>query len=191
MAYGQPDLDHPIATEFQDPALIPGPIEGWPACASGRLCRFSDAAVFTYNSGISWSFPYVADAWCGFGPPICYRDPPYYVVSGVTAYLDNGIFKVGRTTGFTTGTVTDLCVNAPQYDESGDTGRTMLCQTVADYYSAGGDSGSPVVMNSGGTYYWVGIHWGGAPGVDGKLFSPWHSVLAELAGNSPYSYSNF
>lgn len=44
----------------------------------------------------------------------------------------------------------------------------MLCQTHADYHSAGGDSGAPVFsddIRAGNDRWAAGVHWGGGNGI--------------------------
>ena len=90
--------------------------------------------------------------------------------------------KVGRTTGWTQGNVTQTCVNT---NVSG-TNIAQLCQTFVQNAGGavlvgGGDSGSNVFrITSGDNVELVGILWGGSG--DGRLFvfSPLKQVRDEI-----------
>jgi hypothetical protein len=69
--------------------------------------------------------------------------------------------KVGRTTGWTTGEITETCAHINHHDSNVGDFR-YLCQEITNYFSDGGDSGSPVHASP---YGWpdvrlYGIHWG-------------------------------
>jgi hypothetical protein len=89
--------------------------------------------------------------------------------------------KVGRTTGWTAGQVTNSCVTV---NVSGSKVQ-LLCQTIVQNNNAtivsGGDSGSPVFIGTSNVQL-AGILWGGS--TDGHLFvfSPLASIKAELGG---------
>ena len=90
--------------------------------------------------------------------------------------------KVGRTTGWTRGQVSNTCVNT---GVSG-TSIVLLCQTWVESIGggaivAGGDSGSPTFIDLGGNNATlVGGLWGGSS--DGTLlvYSPIANIRAEL-----------
>ena len=96
------------------------------------------------------------------------------------------VHKMGRSTGWTWGHVTDVCVD--QLDNPDK----FLCQDKTDYPDDYGDSGSPVFFWFGGTgTLWstlkvdlVGIHWGvqfdGAGQPYRRIYSPWVNVTNEL-----------
>ena len=84
--------------------------------------------------------------------------------------------KVGRTTGWTRGTVSATCVNT----NVAGTNITQLCQGFVNAGVAGGDSGSPVfrVTNApaSGDVRLYGILWGGNSAGTLFVFSPIGSV---------------
>jgi hypothetical protein len=145
-------------------------------CPAQRRCRRSDAARARYANGttsvlgsihrttgpnngsltISGNFTITAE-----GNPVV----------GQTAN------KVGRTTGWTRGAITNTCVNV---NVSG-TNITQLCQTIVSAGVGGGDSGSPVFRqpNSGNNVTLLGILWGGS-GSSTYVFSPISNIESEL-----------
>ena len=160
-----------IGTEVADPAY--GQSGG---CPAKRRCRRSDAARARYADGaasvlgsihrttgpnngsltISGNFSIVAE-----GSPVV----------GQTAN------KVGRTTGWTRGAITNTCVHV---NVSG-TIITQLCQSIVSAGVGGGDSGSPVFRrpNSGSNVTLLGILWGGS-GNGIFVFSPISNIEGEL-----------
>jgi hypothetical protein len=84
--------------------------------------------------------------------------------------------KVGRTTGWSQGRVTNTCVDT---NLSG-TSITELCQNFVTATVGSGDSGSPVFVIGGGTNVTlVGILWGGS-GSSTFVYSPITNVEQEL-----------
>lgn len=176
---GQPNTSTPIGVEVHDPPLFSGG-----DCPEGRLCRRSDATVVRYNTGVSWNFGSVAN------PSVGLTIGGYYAVSGWDGvFVGDNVFKVGRTTGETEGSVTGTCIDFAQFEALPgggfrDTGRTMLCQYQASYGSDGGDSGAAVlwVFDFDGTIRFVGIHWG-----SGGIFA---LPMPELWSSSPDRWLN-
>lgn len=84
--------------------------------------------------------------------------------------------KIGRTTGWSQGPVTSVCVNT---NVSGTT-ITQFCQTNVSATVGSGDSGSPVFAIGGGdNVTLLGILWGGS-GSSSFVFSPINQVEQEL-----------
>jgi len=82
---------------------------------------------------------------------------------------------VGRTTGWTSGTMTNKCVNT---GVSG-TNIVQLCQNFVTAGVAGGDSGSDVFVVTGtSSVKLLGVLWGGGGGQ--FVFSPLQNVIQEL-----------
>lgn len=70
-------------------------------------------------------------------------------------YVGQTVDKVGRTTGWTRGTVTQLCV-----DVEGET-TNRICQTGTSLWAAPGDSGSPVFVTLSSSHVALtGLLWG-------------------------------
>ena len=89
-------------------------------------------------------------------PDMEITDGEDYIMGGMT------VDKIGRTTGWTFGTVTNTCFSDTRVD-----GIVRQCSYAGNYGSSGGDSGAPVFMWHGNTVTLVGIHWGA-----GGVFSP-------------------
>jgi hypothetical protein len=169
-----------IATEVADPTYFRGG-----ACPRGRSCRYSDAARARYSASVASTRGSVAKT---SGP----NNGSLTVTGNFTITSQDNttssfavgttVNKVGRTTGWTQGNVTQSCVNV---NVSG-TKFTQLCQTLVQNSGGavvvgGGDSGSQVFrITSGDNVQLVGILWGGSS--DGKLFvfSPLKQVQQEL-----------
>jgi hypothetical protein len=84
--------------------------------------------------------------------------------------------KVGRTTEWTQGAVTNTCVN------TGVQGSRIvqLCQTFVSAGVGGGDSGSPVFgQPDGSNVALLGILWGGS-GSTSYVYSPIANIEQEL-----------
>ena len=93
-----------------------------------------------------------------------------------SAVVGNVVNKVGRTTGWSQGSVTNTCVNT---NVSG-TNITQICQNFVSATVGSGDSGSPVFqIISGNDVRLVGILWGGS-GSQSLVFSPLSQVEQEL-----------
>lgn len=157
---GQPDAGHPIGVEIADPPFFTSSQNS--QCPAGRLCRYSDAALFEYNGSTQMTFASIAKTGSGYrnitivgAYTLSTIDPcPWCILVGYTV-----LRKVGATTGTTTGTVWSTCVDLKQYDQGIDTGQTALCQVQVGFQSAGGDSGAPV-LDSGSGSNLIGIYWG-------------------------------
>ena len=85
--------------------------------------------------------------------------------------------KVGRTTGWTQGAVTNTCVNT---GVSG-TKIVQLCQTFVSAGVGAGDSGSDVFgLTGGSSVRLLGVLWGGNSGGTLFVYSPITQVEQEL-----------
>jgi hypothetical protein len=176
--YGQPSNTLPgnpnyIGQEVADP---PGFVGG--VCPAGRTCRYSDASKGHFSGGqialpgeVALGRIYRTTA-VNVGTAVAGRTidavNPFFNIVAERPFSNVGqtIHKVGRTTGWSNGTVTHSCVNV------GVSGTTLavLCQDIVQRPGvsivAGGDSGSSVWdMAPGGGPNDVRIHgllWGGS-----------------------------
>jgi hypothetical protein len=177
-----------IAVEADDPGYGRGP-----GCSKGKKCRRSDASRALYQGGITVGMGSIAKP-TGTNDGQLGVNGAFAITSQVdnTAQFSGTIHKVGRTTGWTSGTVASSCstVNVSQSNIQ------LLCQTLVLNPSAiivgGGDSGSPVFQTgSGSNVTLVGILWGGSADGHQFVFSPLKNVQEELgaviatAGGSP------
>lgn len=158
-----------IGVEIIDPPYFTS-LDGVGACPAERRCRYSDTAFARYDAGISFNKGLIARP-DGLGSLNISHTTPYFRIVEEFNFPIAGEFlhKVGRTTGWTQGLVSDTCVNA----NVSDTDITLLCQDLVNAGVGGGDSGSPVfgIVNSPapGDARLYGILWGG--NADGTLFA--------------------
>ncbi|MFC4853652.1 hypothetical protein [Actinophytocola glycyrrhizae] len=170
---GQPNLAaaNLVGVELRDRALFTSAQDQ--NCPAGRQCRYSDAALIDALADTPVSVGFVAR------PPDNNPDwngtTRYTIDSKGDALAGQTVEKIGRTTGLTRGAVTQTCVHV----NAAGTNVTRLCQWLAGYASAGGDSGGPVVaFETGNVRTLRGIHWGGGGGT--AVFSPFILVESEL-----------
>ena len=167
-----------VATEAQDPNYQ----SGIPGCSAGKVCRRSDASRALYNSSTASARGVIAKTSAPNGSnsldvvgqfTITSQDNSSTSYSGV-------VNKVGRTTGWTQGTVSGTCATV---NVSGSNIQ-QICQTLVTNSAAtivsGGDSGSPVFkITSGDNVQLIGILWGGG-GTTQFVFSPLKNIQDEL-----------
>lgn len=178
-AYYQPSSSvdsNPIAIEADDPAYFTGGV-----CPRGRKCRYSDAARARYQSGTESTRGAIAKTGGeNSGSLGVVGTFTISSQSGSTSF--SGTFhKVGRTTGWTSGTVSNTCATV----NVAGSNITLLCQTLVQRSGSvivqGGDSGSPVFrVTSGDNVELAGILWGGSSSGDLFVFSPLKSIQDEL-----------
>lgn len=160
-----------IGTEVADPTYFRKN-----GCPNGRICRFSDASRAAYAAGVEFALGGIART----------NEPnngsleitgTFSVTSEATAIVGDVANKVGRTTGWTQGAVTNTCVN------TGVSGSriVLLCQTFVSAGVGGGDSGSDVFGLSGGSRVsLLGILWGGNGAGTLFVYSPMSGIEREL-----------
>ena len=169
-----------IATEVEDPTYFRGG-----ACPRGRKCRYSDASRALYSPSVSSTRGAISKT-SGANSGSLEVTGTFTVTSqdNTTSSFTIGttVNKVGRTTGWTQGNVTQTCVNT---NVSG-TNITQLCQTFVQHPDGlvlvgGGDSGSNVFrITSGDNVQLVGILWGGNSSGTLFVFSPLKQIQQEL-----------
>ena len=166
-----------IATEADDPDFV----AGGSGCPAGRRCRHSDASRAAYSAARASSQGVIAKT-TGVNSGSLTTAGSFNITSqdDTNTSFSGDVDKVGRTTGWTRGTITNTCatVNVSQSDI------TLICQTLVYNRRAtivsGGDSGSPVFKHSGtDNVELIGILWGGS-GRSTFVFSPLKNVIAEL-----------
>jgi hypothetical protein len=159
-----------IGVEVEDPNYFTGG-----GCPAGRRCRFSDASRARYNSGISFARGRIAKT----SQP---RRNSLSIVGNFTisgrgsAVVGQTVNKVGRTTGWSQGPVTSVCVHT----NLAGTNITQFCQTNVSATVGSGDSGSPVfAIGSGDNVTLLGILWGGS-GSSLYVYSPLDGIETDL-----------
>jgi hypothetical protein len=181
-AYYQPSSSvdsNPIAFEAHDPAYFKGGV-----CPRGRSCRYSDASRALYQSGTASSRGVIAKT-TGENNGSLNVSGSFTVTAqenSATSFTGT-LHKVGRTTGWTSGNVTNTCATV---NVSGSN-ITLLCQTLVQRSGStivqGGDSGSPVFhRSSGDNVKLAGILWGGSSSGELFVFSPLKNIQDELGG---------
>ena len=150
--------------------------------------RYSDAAMIKYDSSVAFTFGYIArttwsDSTWGYSGSLTIDSLNPFRIIGEWDYAVVGepVEKVGRTTGWTSGTITATCVEillAGWYRD---------CSTEATNWADEGDSGSPV-------FYWnwwgtakdvdlVGILYGRLDGISRTAFSPMGGLHRDFPGS--------
>jgi hypothetical protein len=189
--FGQPDpglfWSSLLGIESVDPPLSPN-LQG---CPAGAVCRLSDA-VFADRGPV----PATHFALGRIAAPgqMCLGHPPpplpgpcqiemnspsdtlAIVGLGGTASIGARLGKIGRTSGWTVGSVSATCAHVKNEDRPGV---VLLCQTIVDGFADRGDSGSPVFsLLQNNTVVLFGLLWG----ADGTswVFSPIDAIQAEL-----------
>jgi hypothetical protein len=164
-----------IGTEIADPPYA----RNANGCPKGRKCRQSDA---NFSRGAGSRLPAIGKIarTTGVGSLELDPDNPTFSISGEGEATSGTVDKVGRTTGWTQGTVSGTCVNT---GVSG-TSIVLICQTFVNgsgVIVGGGDSGSPVFRsdNQGGVTL-LGVLWGGNQSGTQFVYSPMGNVEEEL-----------
>lgn len=169
---GQPTEATRIGVEFSDPPPVGNAVDS--ACpTSGNICRRSDAVMFLLDNNSD-----TLSTFNGFA-----LTTGTYTLAGTDYYdgrmtsfgTDMAVSKVGRTTGTTSGVVTNSCANvfiSPYYH---------VCQYLANYSSQGGDSGAPVWhTTSSGEQKVMGTHTGTDPNTGEKMIALWVFAWSEF-----------
>lgn len=165
-----------IATEVADPVYVSGGV-----CSSGKVCRRSDSSRELYNGSVASARGVIAKT-TGVNTGSLTTSGNFTITEqdNSSTSFSGTINKVGRTTGWTAGTVSGTCVTV---NVSGSNIQ-QICQTLVTNNSAAivgaGDSGSPAFqIISGDNVRLVGILWGGG-GNTQFVFSPLKNIQDEL-----------
>jgi hypothetical protein len=143
-----------IGTEIADPPFFTSR-DNPQACPRGAKCRYSDAA-FARLENATQDLGGLART-TGLGSLVIDPNTTFNIIGEEGPRVGDTVNKVGRTTGWTQGTVTNTCVN------TGVSGSRIvrLCQEFVSAGVGSGDSGSPVFRIDGGGVQLKGILWGG------------------------------
>ncbi len=166
-----------IAVEVNDPVYF----RNQNGCPRGRKCRYSDASRAAYINGVNPAMGLIA-ATSGANNGSLTITGSFSIGSDDCASIGGclaagtTVNKVGRTTGWTSGLITNTCVN------TGVSGSNIvqLCQTFVSAGVGGGDSGSDVFQVTGGSVKLAGVLWGGNSNGTQFVYSPLGNVKAEL-----------
>jgi hypothetical protein len=168
-----------IATEVADPVYV----RGGAGCPKGKKCRVSDSSRAAYINGANQALGLIARTSGAnngsldiVGSFSITSDDCTGTLGGCLA-VGATVGKVGRTTGWTSGAITNTCVNT---GVSG-TSIVQLCQTFVSAGVGGGDSGSDVFqVTSSTSVKLAGILWGGNSSGTQFVFSPLANVTRDL-----------
>ena len=175
-----PAPENLIALEQLDPDYF---VDG---CFPHRRCRFSDASLARYVPGVQVTVGAIARTTLrgltAGSLTIDDRQPAFTITNRQPfSVVGQTLDKIGRTTGWTVGTVAATCVDFAVADS--DVG--LLCQDAMYSGNAGGDSGSPIFESQAPftndvTLY--GLLWGGGTTSFGPFlaFSPLENIEFEL-----------
>ena len=165
-----------IGTEVEDPPYRRN-IAG---CPHGKKCRTSDASRAAYNPGINSALGQLAKTAASSPNTGSIDLKGSITLTGADLRdhfsIGETINKVGRTTGWTQGTVTATCATV---NVSGSN-ITQICQTIVEnsvQIVGAGDSGSPVYTSGNAL---AGVLWGGNSSGTLLVFSPLKNVEDEL-----------
>ncbi len=168
--YSQPTAPgHRVGVEVTDPPFFTNTSDA--TCPAGRRCRYADAALVKYDDSVSVRFGYIArpvDSNYVSGPITIDDQNPEFRIVSQTAFPSVGevLHKIGRTTGWTFGSVDLTCATVNYVGDPGDpTDITWLCQDRSYGGVGAGDSGAPVFGHRvGGDVSYMGLVWGDAGG---------------------------
>lgn len=167
---------------------FPWQTTSYPDCPSGKECKVADALLARYRNASSASSFWVRGRiyrtirQSSVGDTVRTIDSfnPYFTITSAQNFPIAGdtVHKVGRRTGWTSGVVTDTCVNMPVPNH---TNQTLLCQDLTNYMDDGGDSGAPVFKRSGtSSAILMGVHSLYSPTINKRSFSSYGQVREEL-----------
>lgn len=166
-SYYQPLSPNFIGTEIADPVYTRAKCQA-EGIRQGKICRYSDSAFAQKDAGVSSDQGFIARTDSVNTGSITIAGQ-FRITSEGPSMVGQTVNKVGRTTGWTQGVVTDTCVH------TGVSGSRIvqLCQDFVSATVAGGDSGSPVFAVSSGTDVQLrGILWGGNQAGTLFVYSP-------------------
>ena len=181
-----PNPDNFVAYEVDDPDYASGG-----ECPLARRCRYSDASRAQYGQGQPFVLGRIARTAL-LNTILVSDSTPYLTVDALNPtrrliaeqaqpVVGQTLNKVGRTTGWTSGKVTETCVNV----DVSDSDITQLCQSLVDAFVDGGDSGSPTWgLYTDGNAFLAGLLWGSSTDLVTNavqfIFSPLGSIRMEM-----------
>jgi hypothetical protein len=141
--------DLAVGTELIDPPLIE-------CLGLGKVCRYADA-VFVRRRSANTKVSFGKVAKVPQQPPV-WNGKTFRIVDEFSSFEGLPVTKTGRSTGTTSGSVDDVCVN----QLSSSPVIMNLCSNVTSLFALKGDSGSPVVIEIGNVdVLLTGLLWGG------------------------------
>jgi len=161
-----------IGTEVADPEYT----RGGAGCPRGKKCRFSDAARAAYASGVSSTLGGIAKTTGPNNGSLTIAGT--FSISGEGGEVAGDVAnKIGRTTGWTSGEITNTCVTTGVFGSN----VALICQNFVSAGVGGGDSGSDVFLQMGASRArLLGVLWGGNSAGTLFVYSPLANVEQEL-----------
>jgi len=165
-----------IAREVADPVYTRGA-----GCPGGKMCRYSDASRAAYVNGANQALGLIAMTSGANNGSLdivgSFRISADDCTTTLGGCLPVGtiVNKVGRTTGWTSGSITNTCVNTGVQG----TRIVQLCKTFVSAGVGAGDSGSDVFAGTSSVTL-AGVLWGGSSSGNQFVFSPFANVVREL-----------
>jgi hypothetical protein len=166
--------DEFIGTEIVDPGFFRDS-----GCPRGRKCRYSDSNFSDAADAVSFTLGGIART-SGPNNGSLEITGEFSIRADGAASVGQTANKIGRSTGWTQGTVTRTCVN------TGVSGSNivLLCQDFVEntvQIVAGGDSGSPVFrLSRSNRVTLLGNLWGGNSSNTMFVYSPIANIEREL-----------
>lgn len=158
-----------IGTEIADPVYSKAKCSAWRI--KGKVCRYSDSAYASLASGVSHDQG-IIEKTDGVNTRSLDVLGDFRITNEGSSIVGDIVNKVGRTTGWSQGSVSRTCVHTGVLG----TNIVQLCQDYVDALSEEGDSGSPVfsITNSHLTddVELRGILWGGNSAGTTFVYSP-------------------
>lgn len=175
-----------IADEYSDPPFLYS-YNNDQRCPAAYKCRYSDAALFKYRS-VSVDQGYIARTQCRNCASVTPRitidaTRPRFRISQVGNYPYAGqwLNKMGRTTGWTYGSVFGACANFAVPDT---TGLWLMCQYSVNGNTDNGDSGSPYFeLDANDNALLEGMLFAGALDHSYGVLSPIGGIWFDLGSN--------
>lgn len=163
-----------MAQEIEDPA--------WSTCApQNRLCTTADVLLARYRRERANRWVLGRVARTTLSNPNNVTGTSQVLGTGFTL-IGTPVRKVGRTTGETSGTVTDICANFFGVTTGGAFSVDLICMEAATAQTQGGDSGGPVFSVAGTTLSPAGVI-SARRSNGGTIYSPITAVLDKLSNN--------
>jgi hypothetical protein len=159
-----------IGTEVSDPVYF----SNRNGCPAGKRCRFSDAARGSYTAGTPFSLGKIART-SGANNGSLTISGTFSIRAEGTASVGQTVSKVGRTSGWTRGRMTNRCLDVAIKG----TNIVQLCQDIVSARAGAGDSGSPVFKGNDSVTL-VGVLWGGNESGTQFVYSPMANIEREL-----------
>lgn len=183
--FHQPEGGGLIGTEvFDHPGFTGG------ECSSGKVCRYSDAVVVDFASGIDYELGKVART-TGIGSITIDDSNPRFGINHEELSIFSGYnaLFVGHVSGWQAGEVTTTCASVQDVAHvKFPSNLKLLCQYKMSVAAQEGDSGSPVLTHAEpafGEYDLAGMIWARS-GSSSSWFSPIEGIRKELKPNTSF-----